>query len=419
MQLSSFMQQVGAQARAAGRTLATLAADHKNQALLAMAAALQAAEAEVMAANANDVAAAKAAGKDAAYIDRLTLNPERFAGMVNSIKTIAEFVDPVGRELAAWTQPNGLQIRRVSTPLGVIGVIYESRPNVTADAAALCFKAGNAVILRGGSDCVASNTAIATALQAGLRSVEMDDKAIQLITDPSRERVSELLQMHQYIDVIVPRGGKGLIEKISRESQIPLFKHLDGICHTYVHGDADPDMAVHVVVNAKCRRPGICGATETLLLDAALAQSTQRALLEALADAGCELRGDEAMQILSASVQPATAADWDTEYLAPIISIKVVDGVVGAIAHIQAHSSSHTEAIICTDLQVRDEFFQHIDSAIVMHNCSTQFADGGEFGLGAEIGIATGRLHARGPVGVEQLTTFHYQVCGQGQTRPL
>ena len=338
--------------------------------------------------------------------------------MAKGMDDIAALPDPVGAVMAAWDRPNGLRISRVRVPLGVIGVIYESRPNVTADAGALCLKSGNAAILRGGSESFHSATAIHACLVDGLRKAGLPEAAIQLVPTRDRDAVGAMLAMSDCIDVIVPRGGKGLVERVTAESKVPLFKHLEGICHTYVHADADLDMARKVVLNAKMRRTGICGATETLLIDRAVLGTHLSPILDGLISAGCEIRGDEAARAADSRVKPATEEDWATEYLDAILSVRVIDGVEDAIAHIHAYGSEHTEAIITRDAAAAETFLNRVGSAIVVHNASTQYADGGEFGMGAEIGISTGKLHARGPVGVEQLTTFKYQVRGDGQCRP-
>ncbi|MFC1674104.1 glutamate-5-semialdehyde dehydrogenase, partial [Pseudomonadota bacterium] len=357
-------------------------------------------------------------GLTPALIDRLVLNDERIEGMASGLEAIAELADPVGRVLADWERPNGLRIKRVAVPLGVIGVIYESRPNVTADAGALCLKAGNASVLRGGSESFHSSAAIHECLVEGLKAAGLPEAAIQRVPTTDRAAVGEMLTMVGVIDVIVPRGGKSLIERVTAESKVPLFKHLEGICHTYVDGGADLDKARQVVLNAKMRRTGICGATETLLVDEELGEGALKLLVNDLIDAGCEVRGDATAQSADERVSAANSEDWDTEYLDAIISVKSVAGVKGAMAHIKTHSSGHTDAIITEDDEVAAEFLNGVDSAIVMLNASTQFADGGEFGMGAEIGISTDKMHARGPVGVEQLTSFKYQVIGTGQTRP-
>ena len=412
------MKALGEAARAAARQLAQASTEAKNAALVGAAKALRADAPAIMEANAKDVAAAREKGLTDAMIDRLVLNDQRIEAMAKGLEDIAELADPVGRVLAEWDRPNGLKIRRVAVPLGVIGVIYESRPNVTADAGALCLKAGNAAILRGGSESFHSSSAIHACLVKGLEAAGLPATAIQRVPTTDRAAVGEMLTMTGYIDVIVPRGGKSLIERVTAESKVPLFKHLEGICHTYVDGGADMEKARAIVLNAKMRRTGICGATETLLVDRALGEDALKVLIDDLISEGCEVRGDATAQGVDARVAPATDADWDTEYLDAIIAVKAVDGVAGAMAHIQAHSSGHTEAIVTEDEAAAEAFLNGVDSAIVMVNASTQFADGGEFGMGAEIGISTDKMHARGPVGVEQLCSFKYQVIGSGQTRP-
>jgi glutamate-5-semialdehyde dehydrogenase len=403
--LQAQMLELGAAARAAATVLAKIPTAAKDKALLAAAAAIRETAAEILAANAK------------ALLDRLLLNDERIEAMANGIGEVAALEDPVGAIIAAWERPNGLKIARVRVPLGVIGIIYESRPNVTADAGALCLKSGNAVILRGGSESFHSSRAIHGALAKGLQAAGLPAGAIQLVPTRDRAAVGMMLTMPQYIDIIVPRGGRGLIERVQNESRIPVIAHLDGNCHIYVGADADPAKARAITLNAKLRRTGICGAAETLLVDrAAMAQLAP--LVTDLLDAGCEVRGDADTQGVDGRVVAASEADWDTEFLDAIIAVKVVDGVDEAIAHVEQHGSQHTESIITEDQAVADRFLGEVDSAIVMHNVSTQFADGGEFGMGAEIGISTNRLHARGPVGVEQLTSFKYVVRGEGQVRP-
>lgn len=409
------LREMGQRARAAARVLATASSEQKNKALTEAAALLESRVDGVLAANALDMAAAS--GLSAAMRDRLLLTADRVAGIVKGLREVAALPDPVGRVLAEWTRPNGLKITRVSVPLGVIGVIYESRPNVTADAGALCFKSGNAVILRGGSDSFHSSMILTDVLREGLERAGLPRDCIQSVPTADRSAVGEMLKMDDCIDVIVPRGGKSLIERISAESKIPMFKHLNGICHTYIEKTADFDKARRVVLNAKMRRTGTCNATETILIDDALKGSLLPLVIDDLIKAGCEVRGDETVQAADPRVLPATDEDWDTEYLAPIVSIRAVSGVDEAIAHIAAHSSHHTEAILTEDDSAAEKFLNETDSAVVMKNASTQFCDGGEFGMGAEIGIATGRLHARGPVGLEQLTTFKYKVTGDGQIR--
>ncbi len=416
--LQQTMTALGRAARAAAAELALADAETKTAALQAAARAIRADAAKIAAANAKDMAAARVKGLTPALLDRLELTPERIEAMARGVEEVAALPDPVGRILAEWERPNGLKIARVSVPLGVIGIIYESRPNVTADAGALCLKSGNAAILRGGSESFHSAGAILDCLQAGLKEAGLPEAAIQRIPTTDRAAVGILLTMTEYVDVIVPRGGRGLIERVQRESRIPVFSHLDGMVHTYVHQAADPEMAVKVVVNAKMRRTGICGATETLLVDKVLADTLLPRLLQALHVADCAIRGDAIVRRVMPEAEAATEADWDTEYLAPIIAVKVVDGLDEAIAHINRHGSHHTEAIVTEDPAAATRFMNEVDAGIVMHNASTQFADGGEFGMGAEIGISTGKMHARGPVGAEQLTSYKYKVQGQGQTRP-
>jgi glutamate-5-semialdehyde dehydrogenase len=380
---------------------------------------LRADAATVLEANARDMAAARAAGSTAAYLDRLVLDDKRVAAIADSLDAIAELPDPVGSVMSQWTRPNGLEISRVRVPIGVIGIIYESRPNVTADAGALCLKAGNAAILRGGSDSFHSCRAIHACLTTGLRHAGLPEAAIQLVATTDRAAVGHMLRgLHGAIDVIVPRGGKSLVARVQEEARVPVFAHLEGICHTYVDRGADIDIAIPLVLNAKMRRTGVCGATETLLVDRNAPKDNLRPLVMALLDAGCEVRGDDAAQQVDARVMPASEADWSTEYLDAIISVKTVDGVDEAISHIARYGSQHTDCIVTECVGTAELFLKRVDSAIVLHNASTQFADGGEFGFGAEIGIATGRLHARGPVGVEQLTSFKYIVRGTGQIRP-
>ncbi len=415
--LQAEMRAIGVAARAATVELATATAADKARALTAAAAAIRAGAAAILAANARDMAAAEQRGLGAALLDRLKLDAKRIAGMAAGLEEIAAFPDPVGTVLAEWMRPNGLRIQRVRVPLGVIGIIYESRPNVTADAGGLCLKAGNAAILRGGSESFHSSRAIHGCLVEGLRAAGLPEAAIQLVPTTDRAAVGELLRLSDCVDVIVPRGGKSLIGRVQAESRIPVIAHLEGNCHTYVDGAADPAMARAVVLNAKMRRTGVCGATETLLVDRrAIGQLP--AILGDLIGAGCEVRGDGETQALDARVKPAVPADWDTEYLDAIIAVKLVDGVDGAIAHIARHGSRHTEAIVTADAAAAERFLQRVDAAILLHNASTQFADGGEFGMGAEIGISTGKLPPRGPVGAEQLTSYKYLVRGTGQRRP-
>jgi glutamate-5-semialdehyde dehydrogenase len=416
--LEGVMTALGRTARAAAADLALASPEAKNRALKAGARAIRDNAGKIAAANAQDMAAARTKGLTPALLDRLELTPERIEAMAKGLEDIATLPDPVGRVLAEWDRPNGLKIARVSVPLGVIGIIYESRPNVTADAGALCLKSGNAAILRGGSESFNSAGAILDCLQAGLKEAGLPGTAIQRLPTTDRAAVGILLTMSDTVDVIVPRGGRGLIERVQRESRIPVFSHLDGMVHTYVHAAADPAMARDIVVNAKMRRTGICGATETLLVDRALAETLLPDLLRALDEADCAIRGDDIVRRVMPKAEAATPEDWDTEYLAPIIAVKVVDGLDEAIAHINRHGSHHTEAIVTGDAAAAARFMNEVDAGIVMHNTSTQFADGGEFGMGAEIGISTGKMHARGPVGAEQLTSYKYKVQGGGQVRP-
>ncbi|MVA21487.1 glutamate-5-semialdehyde dehydrogenase [Agrobacterium vitis] len=417
--IDALMLDIGAKAKAAARPLAIASADQKNAALMAMSEAILTGKSQIIAANAIDLKAAQAAGQPASFIDRLTLNEERITAMAKGLCEVAELKDPVSEVIAAWERPNGLKIERVRTPLGVIGVIYESRPNVTADAGALCLKSGNAVILRGGSDSVNSSRAIHACLVAGLVAAGLPDHAIQLVPLTDRAAVGAMLTgLNGTIDVIVPRGGKSLVARVQEDARVPVFAHLEGLCHVYVDGSADLDMAKNIVVNAKMRRTGICGSAETLLVDSAAIGSHLMPLLEALTEAGCEIRASATVLKVFPGLKAAVDEDWRTEYLDAIISVAVVDGIGGAIDHIARYSSNHTEAVIAEDPAVVERFFNEVDSAILLHNASTQFADGGEFGMGGEIGIATGKMHARGPVGVEQLTSFKYRVHGTGQIRP-
>ncbi len=417
--VAALMADIGRRARAAARPLAMAGTAQKDRALEAMADALITRAGTILEANAIDMANGEEAGLKPSFLDRLKLTEERIEGIAQSIRDIAALNDPIGEVIAEWNRPNGLHIERVRTPLGVIGVIYESRPNVTADAGALCLKAGNAVILRGGSDSANSSAAIHACLVEGLEAAGLPRDAIQLVPTTDRAAVGEMLKgLSGNLDVIVPRGGRSLVERVQTEARVPVFAHLEGIVHVYVDRSAKLDMAVEVTRNAKMRRVGICGAAETLLVDRAVADTHLVPILEALGRAGCEIRASKEVRALYPDAKPAAEADWTTEYLAPIISVKLVDGVGDAIEHIETHSSHHTEAIIAEDKAAVARFFAEIDSAILLHNASTQFADGGEFGMGAEIGIATGRMHARGPVGVEQLTSFKYRVRGTGQVRP-
>ena len=412
------MTRMGKAARDAMRVLATVGAESRNSALREAAAAMRTGEGRLIEANDRDMEAAASKGLSGAMLDRLKLDGKRIEAMAAGLEAIAELSDPVGQVIDEWDRPNGLHISRVRVPLGVIGIIYESRPNVTADAGALCLKSGNAVILRGGSESYHSSRAILDCLQAGLRAAGLPEAAIQLVPTTDRAAVGEMLTMPELIDIIVPRGGKSLIERVQRESRVPVIAHLDGNCHVYIDRDADPEIARNVAFNAKMRRTGICGAAETLLVDRSIAGTILPPIIDDLAAAGCEIRGDDATRSLDPRVLPATEEDWDTEYLDAIIAVKQVDGLDAAIEHIDRHGSSHTDSIVTRDTARAELFLQRVDSAIVLHNASTQFADGGEFGMGAEIGISTGRLHARGPVGVEQLTTFKYVVRGSGQVRP-
>ncbi|GIK99429.1 MAG: gamma-glutamyl phosphate reductase [Alphaproteobacteria bacterium] len=416
--IAAVMRGIGAAAREAAQLLALASADAKNGALRAAAAALRADRAAILEANARDLAAAERRGLGAALLDRLKLDAQRVDAIARGLEEVAAQPDPVGSVLAEWTRPNGLRIRRVRVPLGVVGIIYESRPNVTADAGSLCLKAGNAAILRGGSESFHSSRAIHACLARGLAAADLPASAIQLVPTTDRAAVGELLRLNAFVDVIVPRGGRSLIERVMDESRIPVLAHLDGNCHSYVDGAADLAMARSIVLNAKMRRTGICGATETLLVDRACAGTHLVPILEDLAAAGCEIRGCAETRALYPAAKPAVEADWNTEYLDAIIAVRIVDGIDGAIAHVNRHGSHHTDAIITADQAAAARFLAEVDSGIVLHNASTQFADGGEFGMGAEIGIATGKLHARGPVGAEQLTSYKYQVLGSGQTRP-
>ncbi len=416
--IAKVMRALATNARSAAAILANNITDAKNMACREAALALGRDTNLLLTANAKDATAAETAGLSGPMLDRLKLDPVRIAAMANSLIAIADLPDPVGQVMAEWDRPNGLSISRVRVPLGVIGIIYESRPNVTADAGALCLKSGNAAILRPGSESIHSSRAIHHCLVQGLTAAGLPETAIQIVPTTDRAAVGCLLTMPDLIDIIVPRGGKGLIERVQNESKIPVISHLDGICHVYADRGADTTKAREILLNSKMRRPGICGATETLLVDAALADEALPQMINDLITAGCEVRGDATTQNMDARVTAATEEDWKTEYLDAIISVRVVEGVEGAIAHIAEHGSQHTDTIVTEDGETAARFLREVDSAIVMHNASTQFADGGEFGMGAEMGISTGRLHARGPVGVEQLTTFKYVVQGNGQTRP-
>jgi glutamate-5-semialdehyde dehydrogenase len=413
------MTRLGKAARVAGARLATTSGDDRNAALMAAAAALRARGAEIVEANERDMQAARERGLSDALLDRLMLDEARVEAMACGMESIVALPDPVGRIREEWERPNGLRIQRVAVPLGVIGIIYESRPNVTADAAALCIKSGNAVILRGGSESFHSSHAILDCLHAGLAAAGLPSDAAQMVPTTDRDAVGFLLSsMAQWVDVVVPRGGKNLIQRVQDEARVPVIGHLEGLCHVYVHAHADAGKARDIVVNAKMRRTGICGAAETLLVDRSVADALLPVIATALLEAGCEIRGDETVCALIEAATPATEEDWSTEYLDAIISARVVDDIDAAIAHIGRYGSGHTESIITEDVSAAERFFRDVDSSIVLQNASTQFADGGEFGFGAEIGIATGRIHARGPVGADQLTSYKYVVRGSGQVRP-
>ena len=412
----ALIAEMGARARVVAKILAVAPTGAKAAALRAAAAELRAQAPAILAANARDMDAGKTAGLSSAMLDRLRLDEGRLAAIADAVEDVAGLADPVGREIDRATRPNGMELSRVRVPLGVVGIIYESRPNVTADAAALGLMSGNAVILRGGSEAVNSNRAIHAAMAAGLKASGLPADAVQLVPVQDRAAVGALLRAQGLVDIIIPRGGKGLVARVQDEARVPVLAHLDGINHLYIDAAADPAKAVELAVNAKMRRTGVCGATETILIDRAY--PAPLAIVDALIAAGCEVRGDKGVAALSAHVETAAAGDWDTEYLDAIVSIALVDGLDGALAHIDAHSSRHTDAIVTEDKTAAERFLAEVDSAIVMHNASTQFADGGEFGLGAEIGIATGRLHARGPVALEGLTTYKWLVRGTGQVRP-
>jgi glutamate-5-semialdehyde dehydrogenase len=416
--IAATMRNIGQQAKAAARVLALASTPQKDRALAAMAAAIRSTKSEILAANADDLADGKTAGLTAAMLDRLALNDQRVEAMAAGLDVVRGLNDPIGRISESWTRPNGMIIERVKVPLGVIGVIYESRPNVTADAGALTLKAGNAVILRGGSDSYRSSNAIHAALTKGLREANLPEAAISLVPTRDRDAVGMMLQgLDGKIDVIVPRGGKSLVARVQSEARVPVFAHLEGVCHVYIDKAAVLDMAKVIVLNAKLRRTGVCGAAETLLVDRAAETTHLAPIIAMLLNAGCEVRGDATVQKVDPRVKPASEADWSTEYLDKIITAGVVDGVDAAIEHIERYGTHHTDAIVTADRAAAKKFLDEVDSAIVLHNASTQFADGGEFGFGAEIGIATGKLHARGPVGVDQLTSFKYRVRGTGQIR--
>lgn len=416
--VETMMLGIGRRARIASAVLAQAPSERKDDALRAAATALRSNTPAILAANAKDIAAARDKGLRDSMVDRLLLDAGRVEAIAAGLEAVADLPDPVGTTMAEWERPNGLRFERRRVPLGVIGIIYESRPNVTADAGGLCLKAGNASILRGGSESYHSSTAIVAALHQGLRAAGLPEDAIQSVPTTDRAAVGHLLTMPEYVDVIVPRGGRSLIERVQNESRVPVFAHLDGLCHVYIDAGADPEKAIAIAVNAKMRRTSVCGAAETLLVDRAVAADLLSPVAAALREAGCALRGDAEARSIVSDMDPASDADWDTEYLDAILSVAVVDGVAGAIAHINRHGSHHTDTIVTESAAAAERFLNEVDSAIVLHNASTQFADGGEFGFGAEIGISTGRMHARGPVGAEQLTSFKYIVRGSGQTRP-
>jgi glutamate-5-semialdehyde dehydrogenase len=416
--LSKLMDELGKNASTAGRALKYAATEQKNNALLNAAEAIRSSKEKILSANSLDIAYAYTKHIKKSLIDRLYLSDEALEGVAKGLETVANLPDPVGQVIKSWEQPNGLKISQVRVPLGVIGIIYESRPNVTADAGSLCLKSGNAVILRGGSESFHTSQAILDCLHHGLKSAELPEPCIQLVPTRDRDAVGHLLTMVDTIDVIVPRGGKSLVERVQKESCIPTIAHLEGLCHVYLDSSANLEMACNIVLNAKMRRPSVCGAAETLLIDRLGVDRLLPRVAKKLIEAGCELRGDITSQTLVPEINPATEIDWATEYLDSILSIKIVDGVNGAIDHINHYGSNHTDSIITENILIADKFLKEVDSAIVLHNASTQYADGGEFGMGAEIGISTGRLHARGPVGAEQLTCFKYVVRGCGQTRP-
>ncbi|WP_420547841.1 glutamate-5-semialdehyde dehydrogenase [Curvivirga sp.] len=418
MDVNALLVDMGKKARAASHALGLASPEQKNKALQAAADALRARQDEIIEANKKDLAFGSEKGLSDAMMDRLMLDADRIEGMAAGLEAITTLKDPVGEVMDEWDRPNGLKISRVRTPLGVIGVIYESRPNVTADAGALCLKSGNAAILRGGSESLNSAGVIADCIRSGLKATNLPEDSVQMIPTRDRAAVDALLSLSDYVDVIVPRGGRGLIERVQNNARMPVFSHLDGICHIYLDKDADAQKALDITLNAKMRRTGICGSAETLLVNKDVAADILPAILDGLNDLNCEIRGDEAVQSMASYIKEVVEEDWYTEYLDAIISVKVVEDAQAAIDHINHYSSHHTESIITEDTDVAEKFLREVDSAIVMQNASTQFADGGEFGMGAEIGISTGRMHARGPVGAEQLTSFKYQVRGTGQTRP-
>ena len=418
--LAAYMTSLGEQARAAAGTLRLATSEQKTQALKNMAAEIRKAKKNILAANQIDMRKAEAKGISGSFLDRLKLDDGRIEGIATGLEEIAALPEPVGSVDESWTQPNGLKFSKVRVPIGVIGMVYESRPNVTADAGALCVKSGNACILRGGSEGIASSRAIHQALIYGLEKAALPINAIQLITTTDRAAVGELLGgLNGSVDLIIPRGGKSLIARVQSDARVPVLAHLEGLCHTYIHAGADLDKAEAIILNAKLRRTGVCGSTETMLIDETIAQTALPRLAAALAEKGCELRGDEASQLLNQDILPAAENDYFTEHLAPILNIRIVDNIDAALTHIAHYGSGHTDSIVTEDKAAAARFLRDVDSAICMHNTSTQFADGGQFGFGAEIGIATGRLHARGPVGAQHLTTYKYQVEGDGQVRPL
>tara|TARA_B100001057_G_scaffold172660_1_gene173400 strand:+ start:2402 stop:3703 length:1302 start_codon:yes stop_codon:yes gene_type:complete len=416
--ISSLMSEMGAKAAEAGQIIKQATSKQKDSALKIAAQQIKNNKDIILRANSTDIDQASRKGLKSSLIDRLDLGGDRLENVAIGLESIVELPDPVGQVIKSWRRPNDLEISQISVPLGVIGIIYESRPNVTADAGGLCLKSGNAVILRGGSESFNTSKAIVSCLHEGLRSANLPENCIQLVPTKDRGAVGQLLTMTKYIDVIVPRGGKSLVERVQNESRIPTIAHLEGLCHVYVDNDADTEMACNIVLNAKMRRTGVCGAAETLLIDRQAADRLLPLLAKTLMEEGCELRGDTSSRALVSGIKTATESDWSTEYLDAILSVKVVDGVSGAITHISNYGSNHTDTIVTNNELVAEKFLREVDSAIVLHNASTQYADGGEFGLGAEIGISTGRLHARGPVGAEQLTCFKYVVRGNGQTRP-
>ncbi|HIM20059.1 MAG TPA: glutamate-5-semialdehyde dehydrogenase [Rhodospirillales bacterium] len=418
MDIKDIMEEIGVNAKAAAHTLANVDGEAKNRGLREISSSLRKHSGEIIAANNIDMDTSAKQSLAPSMLDRLNINEDGVHSMAESLEEIASFDDPVGVVTDTWERPNGLKIFRVRVPLGVIGVIYESRPNVTVDAGGLCLKAGNAVILRGGSESFYSSSAIINSMREGIEKADLPANTVQMVPTTDRSAVGNMLTMSDYIDVIVPRGGKDLVERVQKEATVPVFAHLEGICHTYVNENSDPNMARDIVVNAKMRRTGICGATETLLIDRNAVSSHLPRILESLTHAGCEVRGDKATQLFDDRIKPATDEDWNTEYLDSIISIKQVANPQEAIDHVNTHGSQHTDAIVTDDREVAETFLNGVNSAIALHNASTQFADGREFGMGAEIGIATGKLHARGPVGIEQLTTFKYVVRGTGQVRP-